>query len=282
MTPLVATLVLASAALHPLWNLLVKRDASPAGAYFGLAGTLVALALVHIWATGVALLPPAEAWNLLAVSALGQGLYGVALVAVLRRGDLSAYYPVVRASPVAIVSYGWLVQGQSYGWPMLAGIALVMVGGYRLQSAPGRRFDDPVALGAAVLAMLGAAIYSIADGAATKLVPPAVLLFWTQLGTLPLLLLGLPAAGMPLPLRLPRRIPWAAMGAGCLCYASYYLILLAYSLNAPVAAVASVRQASIPLSVLIGALWLGERHLAGRLTASLVVAAGIVLIVLNR
>jgi len=32
----------------------------------------------------------------------------------------------------------------------------------------------------------------------------------------------------------------------------------------------------------MGALWLGERNLAARLGASLVVAAGIVLIVLNR
>ncbi|MDQ2103602.1 DMT family transporter [Azospirillum isscasi] len=282
MTPFVAALVLASAALHPLWNLLIKRNASPVGAYLGLAGTLVGLALLHALWSGAPLWPPAGAWGLLAVSAAGQGLYGVALVTVLRRGDLSAYYPVVRASPIAIVAYGWLVQGATYGWPMLAGILLVLAGGYRLQAGSGRRLDDPVALGAAVLAMMGAAVYSVADGIAMRSMAPEVLLFWTQLAALPLLLAGFRAVGQAVPLRPPSRIPWVALGAGALSYGSYYLILLAYQMGAPVAAVASVRQASIPLSVLIGALWLGEKRLAGRLGASLLVAAGIVLIILNR
>lgn len=282
MTPLILGLVLLSALLHPIWNLLIKRASSPSGAFLVLAATLVGLGAVQALVTGTSLIPPREALPVLALSALGQSVYGVALVAVLRRGDLSAYYPVVRASPVGIVAFGWLVEGKSYGPALLAGIALVLVGGYRLQTAPGRRLDDPIALGAALLSMCGVATYSIADGLATQLVPPELLMVWVQSTSMPLLFLGFRAVGMRVPFALPKRVPWVALVAGALAYASYYLILLAYQWGGAVAAVASVRQASIPLSVLIGALWLGEKRLAGRLPASLLVAAGIILIVFNR
>lgn len=277
----VAALVLLSAALHPIWNVLIKRDASPAGAFLLLGGTLTGVGVMQALASGVSLWPPAEVWSLLALSAAGQALYGAALVAALRRGDLSAYYPVVRASPVAVVAWGWLAQGQSYGWPLLLGIALVLAGGFRLQMRPGRRFDDPVALAAAVCAMLGSAVYSVADGLAMRMVPPELVLIWGQGLALPVSALVFRLAGLPIGGG-SRRGRLSAMAAGIIAYASYYLILLAYQMGGNVAAVTSVRQASIPLSVLMGALWLGERNLSRRLGASLVAAAGIVLIVLNR
>ncbi|WP_207477847.1 EamA family transporter [Arenibaculum pallidiluteum] len=281
MTLPLAGLVLLSAALHPLWNALVKRDASPAGAFLGLAAVLAAIGLVQVAAGGGAICPPPGTWPLLAASVAGQTVYGVALVTALRRGDLSAYYPLVRSSPVAIVAYGWLFEGQSYGWPLLAGIALVLAGGYALQTGPGRRVHDPRTLAAAVIAMLGTAVYSVADGAAMRHMTPEALLFWTQLGAIPPLTLGFRLAGAPIRGGGRGALPRALAG-GAISYASYYLILLAYGLGGDVAAVASVRQASIPMAVLVGALWLGEPALGRRLGASLLVAFGIVLIVLGR
>ncbi|MGQ9367446.1 hypothetical protein [Azospirillum sp. ST 5-10] len=276
----IAALVLLSAALHPVWNLLVKRHASPAGAFVTLGATLAATALGQALVAGAALLPPPAAWPLVAVSAAGQAVYGTALVLALRRGDLSAYYPIVRASPVAIVLFGWLVLDGSYGPGLLAGIGLVLAGGFLLQMAPGRRLDDPPTLAAAVLAMLGSATYSIADGALMRMAEPVVVLFWAQLLALPVQLAAFRLAGMPLRLG-GAGTAARAVAAGLLAYASYYLILLAFQLGGAVAAVAGVRQASIPLSVLIGALWLGERNLARRLPASLLVAGGVLLIVLG-
>ncbi|HYH38185.1 MAG TPA: hypothetical protein VD860_08195 [Azospirillum sp.] len=276
-----AALVLLSAALHPVWNVLIKRDASPAGTFLILATTLVGIGVVQGLASGVALWPSAAVWPALLASAGGQILYGTALAFALRRGDLSAYYPVVRASPVAVVAFGWLVEGRSYGAPLLAGIALVLAGGFLLQARPGKRFDDPRALAAAVVAMLGSAVYSVADGRAMQMAAPELVLVWAQGLALPVQLLAFRLIGMPVRLG-GRRGLVSGMAAGAIAYASYYLILLVYQWGGSVAAVTSVRQASIPLSVLMGALWLGERNLAARLGASLVVAAGIVLIVLNR
>jgi len=277
----IVALVLLSAAIHPVWNILVKRNPSPAGAFLAFSVVLVGIGVVQAAVSGVSLWPADGLWPLLAVSAAGQALYGAALVIALRRGDLSAYYPLIRAAPVGVVGWGWLVEGHSYGWPMLAGIGLVLAGGFLLQARRGRRIDDPVALTAALCAMLGSVAYSLADGEAMRLAPPVLVMVWGQGLALPAILLVFRWAGMPLGSGGRRGWLYAAV-AGGLGYTSYYLILLAYQMGGNVAAVASVRQASIPLSVLMGALWLGERNLGGRLAASLLVAAGIVMIVLNR
>jgi len=65
---------------------------------------------------------------------------------------------------------------------------------------------------------------------------------------------------------------------GVLAYSSYYLILLAYQLGGDVALVTSVRQASIPISVALGGLFLREGAIARRLLAAGLLALGIAVI----
>lgn len=68
---------------------------------------------------------------------------------------------------------------------------------------------------------------------------------------------------------------------GAALYVSYYLILVAFSLGGNVAAVTAVRQASVPLAVLIGGTLLSEASMARRLLFSFVIACGIVIIVFS-
>ena len=75
------------------------------------------------------------------------------------------------------------------------------------------------------------------------------------------------------------KTPWRHIVAGSLAYISYFLILWAYQLGGNVAAVASVRQASIPLSVIGAALVLKERSINRRLLWSCVLTLGIVVII---
>ena len=63
-----------------------------------------------------------------------------------------------------------------------------------------------------------------------------------------------------------------------LSYFSYCIVLLAFHLGGNVAAVASLRQISIPVSVILGAVVLGERRLSGRFGWSALLACGVVLI----
>ena len=66
---------------------------------------------------------------------------------------------------------------------------------------------------------------------------------------------------------------------GAMAYVSYYLILLAFKWGGEVAAVTAMRQASIPLSVLLGGFFLREGAITRRLLAALLLAAGIVVII---
>ncbi len=285
MDPVLAMLVLVSAGLHPLWNALIKRDPRPEGAFLGVMVLLALLGGTHSLVAGYDLLAARRVWPLIAVSCAGLMVYATCLVITLRRGDLSAYYPIIRSSPLFIVVAGVLFLGERYAWPLLAGIALVLVGAFFLQHRRGARLlDDPGTLILAVLAMAGTGVYSIADSRAMRVVEPPVLLFWVQVLCLPSYVLVFRVRGRSAPdwgaLFLWTTRPLRTIGTGVMCYVSYYLILCVYGHGGDVAAVTSVRQASIPFSVLIGGLWLKERGMTRRLFASLLLAAGIVVIVL--
>ena len=284
MDPLVATLVLVSAALHPLWNLMVKRSPRPEGAFFVLTAQLALFGLVHALVTGADILAAGAVWPLILVSVAGQILYGTSLLVTLKRGDISAYYPIVRASPLFIVVVGFVVFGQRYPPSLLVAIALVLLGGFLLLYRRGTRFlDDPRTLGFAVLAMCGTGIYSLADARLARTIEPPVLFFWVEVLCAPIYAVLFRRVGLAPNLegglgtlagRLLRTLVLASI-----VYASYILILIAYRMGGDVAAVAAVRQASIPLSVILGGFFLREGSIARRMIASLILALGIVLIV---
>ena len=71
-----------------------------------------------------------------------------------------------------------------------------------------------------------------------------------------------------------------AVGVGVMAFATYQLILWAYLLAEKIAYVAALRQLSIVFGVLLGVRLLGERGGAGRVAASAVIVASLVLIAL--
>ena len=285
MEPSVAAVVLLSAALHPLWNALIKRGASPEASFMGLMVMIALLSLVTVAIIGADLMAAWKIWHLVLISAFGLVLYGSALVMTLRRGDLSIYYPIIRSSPVFIVVVSAVFFGQSYAAPVLLGIAMVIVGAFFVQYRPGARLlHDPKTLMIALLAMSSTGIYTISDAFAMQVVEPPVFLFWVMILFVPAYVTVMRAIGGPSlgwrGLFAWVRTPWRSAGTGLIAYASYSLILIGFTWGGEVAAVSSLRQASIPISVLIGGLWLKEVGLALRLAASLILAAGIVVIVL--
>ncbi len=285
MEPSIVGLVLLSAILHPLWNALIKSHARPEEAFLALMGMFAAFALIHALATGADLLSVVRVWPFVLISAVGLSTYGYNLVLTLKRGDLSAYYPIVRSSPLFIVIVGVLFLGEHYSPFLLAGIGLVVIGALSLQYRPGTRFlDDPATLARAVLAMFGAGVYSITDSRGVRLVEPMVLLFWVQVLVYPTLVLLFHRFGghrvRALVLGGWRTPPARNLLTGAICYGSYYLILTAYRMGGEVAAVTAVRQASIPLSVLFGGFYFREEGIPRRLLAALILSVGIVVIVL--
>lgn len=280
---IIAAMVIVSAVIHPVWNLLIKKEPDPQLAFLGLTGAIVACAFVHCLATGADMLAAAAAPGLVLLSWCGQLLYGVCLTATLRRGDLSAYYPIIRASPVFIVIAGVAFLGYSYSWDVLLGIAMAVAGGFLLLYRRGTHFlSDPKTLGLALLSMSGTGIYSIADANMMKVMEPEVQLLWVEALLVPVYL------GLFLRRRTHTRYPddrpalarlAMLVVPGVMAYASYYLILLAYQMGGEVAAVTSVRQASIPISVLLGGFFLREGAVLRRMFAASLLAGGIVAII---
>ena len=279
----IAGLVLFSAVLHPLWNAVIKRQDRGDVAYVGLVSILLVLSFLHSVIQGYDLFSAVQVWPLVVISVLAQLLYGSSLIMTLRHGDLSTYYPIVRSSPLLIVVIGVVFLGESYSWGLLAGIACVLAGAFALQYRRGARlFDDPRTLMFAILAMTGTAIYSIVDSRAMQAIEPSVLFFWVELISLPGYLILYRFFGIPgtryRDLFHWMRKPVLFIGIGSICYLSYYLILKAYAMGGDVAAVTSVRQASIPISVILGGLMFREGSIVRRFVASCLLAFGIVVI----
>lgn len=284
MEPYIAGMVLLSAAIHPVWNLLLKKEPDPQLAYLGLTFVLFGCALAQVAVGGADVMAAATVLPVIALSWCGQVLYGTCLTATFRRGDLSAYYPIIRASPVFIVIVGFLLLGKSYSFFVLAGIAMAVAGGVLLLYRRGTHpLSDPLTLTFALLAMAGTGIYSIADAQLMQHIEPEVQMLWVEGLLIPYYL------GMFLRRRTHTRYEDARhllvrasmlIIPGIMAYVSYYLILMAFKWGGEVAAVTAVRQASIPVSVLLGGFFLREGAILRRLFAALLLAAGIVVIIL--
>lgn len=281
---IVAAMVLLSAAIHPVWNLFLKQEPDTQLGYLGLTVILAVFGLTHALLSGADLWAIGAVIPLFLLSVCGQILYGTCLTATLDRGDLSAYYPIIRASPVFIVIVGVALLGYTYTWYVLLGILMAVAGGFLLLYRRGTHFlEDPRTLTLALLAMSGTGIYSIADSQLMQTLAPEVMLFWVETLLTPVYLaLFLKRRthtryedGRHIAMRLSMLVV-----PGALAYASYYLILMAYQMGAEVAAVTSVRQASIPVSVMLGGFFLREGAVLRRLFAALLLTAGIVVIIL--
>ena len=69
--------------------------------------------------------------------------------------------------------------------------------------------------------------------------------------------------------------------AGFTAYISYLLILYSFRMGANVAAVSSIRQISIPFSVLIGGFFLLEKQMNYRLFWSILLTLGVIIIIVS-
>lgn len=277
-------LVLISAAIHPLRDFAFKGAGSPIACYFGYTAVWICLGFAQALIVGHALVLPVDVWPLLLNSALGLVLYYVGTLTALKRGDLSVYYPIIRSSPVVVLAVSWAIFGQSFNWMVVVGVGLVFVGTMLLQKPKGGLLSDPRSLLLALMAMIGSASYTLSDAEAMQSVPPSVYLFYTYLivgPSLGLILLWQHRTETGVVGKLLegwRTQPWRILFSGAMAYSSYLLILIAFQNGASAAPVSAVRQASIPISVILGAMILRETSMMRRLQWSGVLALGIILI----
>lgn len=267
-------LVLLAALLHASWNALVKVGSDP----------LLSLASIHVTGAVVALpiifaVPlPNEACIPYLVASVGiHWLYNGLLSTAYRVGDLSYVYPLSRGiAPLLVAVASALAVGEFLQGLTVAGILLASGGIILLsftQGCPWRRESRPLvfALGTG----FSIAAYTVIDGLGVRhsfdVVSYIAWLF---------LLEGVTFSPFVYLLRRQQLVEhWrqgglTLVGGGLASVTAYGLVIYAMDSN-PMAIVSALRETSVLMAALIGALVLKEGFDKIRLTAAVLVTAGV-------
>jgi drug/metabolite transporter (DMT)-like permease len=301
MNMLALGLVLVSCVTHASWNLIAKR-ALPTPAFFWLSSLAIIVLgapVFALWGAPHLAQAPAGMWICLLATGVTQVFFYTCLSAAYRMGDVSVVYPLSRANLLFIVPLAGLVQGQ---WPTsLAGAGIAMaVGGcvllprktfdFQSEAVAWRSFVSGAGLWA-ILTALSSGIYTVIDAVGmNRIVRPvvpgiqgAVLYGYLEYSSIALCLTPLMAWDR---FRTARTI-WATArrqpcAVGALDFVTYLMVLWAFSLATHIAYVAAMRQFSTVLGVLGGILFFKEPGGWVRMTGTVIVAIGLVLIALAR
>jgi len=252
MSGLALVLVLAAAGFHAGWNrLLHGADDRLAAAAVGAVVGAVLLLPATIAA------PPTEVWPLALASGAAEATYFALLTAAYRRGELSYTYPVARGiAPFLITLGGAVVLGESLTAARIGG-SLALGVGLGIISHAGLAKGRGAALMFAALTGITIAVYSVIDAAAVR---SANALGYLGVVTLveAVILLG----AVRLDWDRLRASARAGAGIGIGSLVAYLLVLLAYQ-RAPASPVATLRELSILLGILIAGDRPGKRVWVG-------------------
>ncbi len=282
--------VLAAAFLHAGWNTLLKLRNHPGGAIdpmlstllLGMAASLVAS--LGLLATG---LPAPHAWPYAATSAVIHIAYYLLIGAAYRAADLSAVYPITRGTaPMGTALLAALFLGERLSLHSWAGVACIGLGVIGLAAMALRhggltRTGFAFAFANAGIVML----YTVVDGHGARLSGnPAgyTMLLEALCGPmlLPFLLVTVRANGrtpVAMLTALGQGRWWRALLGATMSVAAYAASLWAMT-RAPIGEVAALREVSVLLSVLLGALVLREAVGLARWIAAAVIVAGALLV----
>lgn len=269
--------VLLAAVLHALWNALAHAidDRLIGFALIGIAVTIGA-AVIVLFAPS----PARASWGFLATSAALHIVYTVLLMLSYRSGEFGQVYPIARGTSPWLVAIGASAfAGEHLPAIRLAGVLVVSAGLVTLVFAGGvpTRAARP-ALGAAVLTGVAIASYTTVDGLGVRHAGSVAgytgWLFLLQGPVLPLVAWAVRRGELVRALR-PHVV--AGLIGGVLSLAAYGLVLWAQARGA-LAPIAALRETSVIFGALIGALVFHERFGRWRIAATVLVAAGVVLI----
>ncbi len=225
-------------------------------------------------------------------------IYFLGLAGAYRKGDMSVAYPLARSSPIIVVTIIglFLQRGHQISPQCIWGILLV-VGGCFL--VPMKRFSDlhiknyfNPTCGFALMAAAGTAGYSIIDDEALRLLRGTA---FTNFDLISITLLYcvldnlITCAWMLVPgmiikkekqefKRIILSAKGSVFGAGLVMFLTYLLVLIAMAFVKNVSYVVGFRQISILIGVMLGIFFLKEKAYKPKLTGSIIVFVGLVLV----
>lgn len=282
MPPLAIVLLLTSAFMHALWNLILKQSDIK---YIAMNWQVLLSGVAAVAAILFLGLPPRDLWGFAIASAVLEVLYFFLLMYAYTDHDFSLIYPIARgAAPALVVLWAALFLAEIPTSGGLLGILLivigmVVIGSTSLFNGHGARPSLKgvfLALGVALII----SIYTIVDGIAVKRHPAAALPYALSMFA------GVPILTTPL---MARRFGWDAFArawreqrwrlvlGGVLGVVAYTTALFAYSF-APLNYSEAIREVSVVIGAFFGWRFLGEKMGGYRLLGAAVIFAGISLI----
>ncbi|HEX8222445.1 MAG TPA: EamA family transporter [Allosphingosinicella sp.] len=264
--------VLFAAALHAGWNALVKTglDRFSSILFLGLVQGAIALVLLPFFG-----LPPRAAWPwVLAGSALHSG-YKLALIRAYGHGDLSQIYPLSRGTaPLIVAVAGALFLGEAMDLARTAAVVAIAAG---IMLMAGRGGLTRAGLCWALVTAGFTAAYTLADGVGARVAGSASAFILTMIFLDGLIMLGFGLARRGragIAAMLPAWRP--GLAAGAMSLGSYWIAVWAFT-QAPLAAVAALRETSVLFAMLIAAFLLKERPAPRRWVAAALIVSGVVM-----
>jgi drug/metabolite transporter (DMT)-like permease len=307
--------VLAAAVTHATWNAIAHgiKDQTLAFALIGMGGIATGIPLLL-----VAAMPRGDCWPYLLGSVAIHVFYNLLLMRCYRLGEFSQVYPLARGtSPLVVTILAAIFVHEHLALPQIAGVLVVSAGlavlvlaGRRpgLAGGPGgtgggsppctgtargdrgdgippgaaSRVGPPGKQRAAFLAAIGTgltiAAYTTVDGVGVRLsASPAGYIGWLMLLESLCVPMFALARRRDVLLKQRPRILLAGLAAGALSVLAYGLVLWAQTRGA-LAPIAALRETSVIFGAIIGTLIFREPFGRTRIVATVLVAAGIVLL----
>ncbi len=273
-------LLLTSAALHALWNLLLKQSPEK---YLAMGWQVIISSLLSVFVLFFVGLPPRTMWLFIVVSTILEAIYFFLLTYAYNDHDFSLVYPVARgAAPALVVIWTALFLGEIPSPGGFIGIIMIVcglavIGATSLfQGQTGKLHFRGIAIALSVAVVIS--IYTLVDGYAVKH-GPALSYGLCLFALMPLLTSPF----------IVRHYGWRHMAeafrhqtkrlilVGFLGVIAYLLALFAYSI-APVNYSEAVREVSVVLGAFAGWYFLGEKMGKIRILGAVLIFVGIVLI----
>ena len=286
MQTLALVLIVLSALMHALWNLLVKKSSDKTVFIWWMFVSAFCLMTLVTWGLDLFPHPTPRLLGLACISAVCFVLYHWLGGYAYREGDLSVTYPLAQTSMIYVPIWGVLLLREQLSVTGIGGILLIVIGAYCIQLkglglADFRRPFMQLGERSVQAALLAGFIYSlgaivdktgVGDYSAYQFTYVLVL-FMVLLMTLNLLRPGYRGRI----LNVLKINPWLVLCAGPVVFASFISFRMGLQL-APVSYAVPVRQIGLLFGVLIGLIFLGESCGRIRLTSVGLILFGVVLV----
>jgi len=281
--PLLAILLLlSSATLHALWNLLLKRSQEK---YIAMGWQVIISGLIAFFLLLFTGLPPRSMWLFALISMTLEAVYFILLSNAYSDHDFSLVYPIARGTaPAFLMLWSVLFLEEKLTAGGVLGVSLIVCGMViigatsLIQNRGSRLHIKGVAVALSVALIIS--LYTLIDGTAVKNGPPLPYAL-TMFMFVPVLTTTYNI----------RRFGWRQFAAAwkgpripliltaVLGVVAYLLALIAYSF-APLSYSGAIREVSVVIGAFLGWLFLEEPLGGTRVLGSMIIFAGILVVAL--